>query len=108
LIIKYESIERIQTVATSLGAKRVANKLFGWSTKRFIVPLVVSDYDAVSACRKFVDDHRILVEPACGAALSVIYNINQIEVLRKMKSILVIVCGGVGTSIELLEKYLYP
>jgi L-serine/L-threonine ammonia-lyase len=103
---KLITLERIQTVATSLGAKRVANKLFEWSTKRSIVPLVVSDYDAVLACRKFVDDHRALVEPACGAALSVIYNINQIEALRKMKSIFVIVCGGVGTSIELLEKYL--
>jgi L-serine/L-threonine ammonia-lyase len=103
---KLVTLEKINTIATSLGAKRVASKLFEWSTKRTITPLVVSDYEAVSACRRFVDDQRALVEPACGAALSVIYNIQQIEPLKKLQSILVIVCGGVGVSIDLLDQYL--
>lgn len=100
------TLDRINTVATSLGAKRVATKLFEWTQKRLITPLVVSDHAAVSACRKFVDDHKVLVEPACGAALSVIYDSNKINSLSKFKSILVIVCGGIGISIDLLNQYL--
>lgn len=102
---KLITLERINTVATTLGAKRVANKLFEWSQKKLITPLVVTDHMAVSACRKFVDDHRVLVEPACGAALSAIYHINDFESLASAKSILVIVCGGVGISIDLLNQY---
>lgn len=103
---KLVTLDRIHTLATSLGAKRVAQKLFEWSTQGQITPLVVTDYEAVLACRKFVDDHRVLVEPACGAALANIYNINQIESLAKAESILVIVCGGVGISIDLLNDYI--
>jgi len=100
------TLERINTVATSLGAKQVASQLFEWSKKRAITPLVVSDHSAISACRKFVDDHRVLVEPACGAALSAIYNSNDIHHLSEVKSILVIVCGGIGVSIDLLNQYI--
>lgn len=100
------TLDRVNTVATSLAAKRVAAKLFEWSQKRLITPLVVSDYAAVAACKKFVDDHRVLVEPACGAALSVIYDSHKIHALSAAKSIVVIVCGGVGISIDLLNQYI--
>lgn len=100
------TLESIKTVATSLGAKRVTNKLFEWSQKCSITSLVVSDRATVSACRKFVDDHRALVEPACGAALSVIYEGNKVFPLSEMKTILVIVCGGVGISMDLLNQYM--
>lgn len=102
---KLVTLDHVNTLATSLGAKTVANKLFEWSTKRPITPLVVTDYEAILACQKFVDDHRVLVEPACGAALATIYNINKIQSLTEAKSILVIVCGGVGISIDLLTQY---
>lgn len=32
-----------------------------------IVPLVVSEARAVAACLRFMDDHRAVAEPACGA-----------------------------------------
>jgi L-serine/L-threonine ammonia-lyase len=34
---------------------------------------VCTDKQAVAACVRFADDHRVLVEPACGAALSAVY-----------------------------------
>jgi len=58
--------------------------------------VVVTDDQAVAACRSFADDHRFLVEPACGAALSLIYSNH--EALRKYNSVLVIVCGGIGLT----------
>lgn len=89
------TLPAITTIATSLGAKRVADKLWDWTTHHTIIPTVVSDRDATEACTKFAHDHRILVEPACGAALSVAYN--NIPELHNAKSVLIIVCGGIGT-----------
>lgn len=103
---KLVTLDQINTIATSLGAKRVAKRLFEWTQERTIIPLVVSDFDAATACRKFADDHRVLVEPACGAALSAIYDIKRFKSLAAAKSILVIVCGGVGISIDLLAQYI--
>lgn len=103
---KLITLDRVSTVATSMGAKRVAAKLFEWSQKRVVTPLIVSDIDAINGCRQFVDDHRVLVEPACGAVLSAIYNIDKIKEYSDAESILVIVCGGVGVSIKSLETYM--
>ena len=50
------------------------------------------------ACENFLSDHNILVEPACGAALSPIYK--KIEKLMAFSKILVVVCGGSTTSID--------
>lgn len=101
---KLVTLPKIDTIATSLGAKQVTHKLFEWSKKHPITPLVVTDKSTVSACKQFLDDHRVLVEPACGAPLSVIYD--QAPELKNMKSILVIVCGGVGLSLEKLQEYI--
>ncbi len=67
------------------------------------MPLTVSDRAAVDACIRFVDDHRILVEPACGAALSVIYN--RASLLAGLNRVMVIVCGGAGVSLSLLREW---
>ena len=99
-------LDKIDTIATSLGTKQVAEKIFDWSKKRPITPLVVSDHAAALACRYFADDHLVLVEPACGTALSVIYDQAFHPVFADLNSILIIVCGGVGISIDLLSQYL--
>ena len=54
--------------------------------------------DTLLACENFLSDHKILVEPACGAALSPIYN--QLDELEAFSKILVIVCGGSTMSIN--------
>src|SRR5262245_45083747 len=59
-----------------------------------VVPHVVSDRQAVEACLSFADDHRVVVEPACGAALSLVYQ--NVAALQTAENILLIVCGGVG------------
>jgi len=100
---KVVTLSTVDTIATSLAAKRVAHEMFAWTKKHSVNPLVVSDKASVLACRQFADDHRVLVEPACGAALSVIYN--PAPQLIAAKSILVIVCGGVGVSIDCLDEY---
>ena len=93
----------ITSVATSLGAPLVCARAFDWSPRPPISAVVVSDRAAVSACMQFLQDHRILVEPACGATLAAIYN-NDPQ-LARCETVLAIVCGGVTASVEQLQSW---
>ncbi len=93
----------ITSVATSLGARRIASEALEWTRRHEIIPWVVSDRDAVDACLRFADDHRVLVEPACGASLAALYQ--RAEPLEGLDSVVVIVCGGAGVTRELLQQW---
>ena len=67
------ALTSITSIATSLGAKQVCERAYALSRVHPTTSVVVSDAAAVHACRCFVNDHRIVVEPACGAALAVAY-----------------------------------
>ncbi|MFS2223845.1 pyridoxal-phosphate dependent enzyme [Pantoea sp. B65] len=95
-------IDAISTVATSLGAKRVCDKAAEYSRTRPVISALVTDISAVSACLNFADDHRVLTEPACGAALASVYEKNA--ALDSFSNILVIVCGGATTTLEQLVQ----
>jgi L-serine/L-threonine ammonia-lyase len=45
----------------------------------------------------------VLVEPACGASLALVYG--QTDALQRFDTVLVIVCGGAATTIEQLERW---
>lgn len=57
------------------------------------------------------DDHRMLVEPACGASLAVIYSgdIQKLQETGKLPTdldnIVVVVCGGNSVSMQTMESY---
>lgn len=96
-------IDHIDTVAKSLGARAVTRQAVTWAQSHPVFSKVVSDKSAIKACRLFSEDHRILVEPACGAALSLCYD-RDVD-LQAHKTILVIVCGGAAVSPEMLIKW---
>lgn len=93
----------ITSIATSLGARRVAEQAFAWTAEHPIRSIVVSDQEAVGGCLRFMDDHRIVVEPACGASLAVVYG--HMPELVGYKNLLVIVCGGVTASVAQLQQW---
>lgn len=96
-------LQKITSIATSLGARMVCAKAFDWSTRHPTRSIVVSDRAAVCACMRFLLDHRIHVEPACGAALAAVYdNVAEID---GCQTILVIVCGGVTATVEQLPSW---
>jgi L-serine/L-threonine ammonia-lyase len=97
------TLPRISSVATSLGARTVTARALEWTRHHAIEPWVVTDREAVDACLRFADDHRVLVEPACGAALSTAYN--RARPLQERGPVVIIVCGGAGVTRELLEKW---
>ena len=116
----------ITSIAKTLGSKTVCKAAFESSKTHPIEPLVVTDKMAVQACVSFAgkhiplpatcardhhaDHHRMLVEPACGATLSVL---NEPElhphirtlVAHRQGPVVAIVCGGNGISTRLLEDW---
>jgi L-serine/L-threonine ammonia-lyase len=97
------TLDRITSVATTLGARRVAAKALEWTERHPITPWQVTDPEAVDACVRFADEHRVLVEPACGASLAAVYG--RAKPLEGVRPIVVIVCGGAGVSLPLLDKW---
>jgi L-serine/L-threonine ammonia-lyase len=100
---KLVELEEISSIATSLGAKKVAQRAFDYAQTDTVFSEVVDDRTAVASCERFLEDHRVLVEPACGAALSVVYR--QLDLLNQFRTIAIIVCGGVGVTLDQLGKW---
>ena len=98
------TLDKIDSIASSLGAKRVAKQAFEYAINQDVVAYSVSDKQALDACRLFLDETGNLVEPACGAALSAVYH--NLEVIQSAASVLVLVCGGSGLSLEQFNTYL--
>jgi L-serine/L-threonine ammonia-lyase len=94
----------ITSIATSLGARKVCEQAFNWEKLHPIRPLVVSDRAAVAACQRFIADQRMVVEPACGAALAAVYE-RAVEI-EAFQTLLVIVCGGATASIGQLDQWM--
>lgn len=95
---KHLSLDSIDSVATSLGAKKIADQAWIYSQNERVISYQCSDKDAVKACFDFLDEQRILVEPACGAALSILSDNKSI--FSEYQHVVIIVCGGSGTNLE--------
>lgn len=96
-------LSRIDTVATSLGAAQVA----GWPVEHIgefdHECLVLSDDDAIMGVVRYASDLRQLVEPACGVSLAVAYLDHP--ALAGAHDVVVIVCGGVSISAQLVAGW---
>jgi L-serine/L-threonine ammonia-lyase len=90
------TLPAITSIATSLGAKQVCQRAFELARSHPLNSLVVSDAEAVDACVRLMDDHRLVVEPACGAALAPAYAAHP--ALAGVDDLLVVVCGGATTT----------
>ena len=97
---KTVELEAINTVASSLGAKRVCEQALLCAHQHPITSVLVSDNAALTACQRFLDDHRVLVEPACGASLACVYDNHP--ALADYRNVLVIVCGGATVTAQTL------
>jgi L-serine/L-threonine ammonia-lyase len=93
----------ITSIATSLGARMVSERAFEVTQTRPVDSVVVSDHTAVEACLHFLDDHRLLVEPACGATLALAYS--QSPALARYERVLMIACGGATASLTQLQAW---
>jgi len=103
------TLSAIDSVATSLGATSVTPIALqrAQSHEGSISSAICTDQEAVDACVKFAQDHRILVEPACGAGLAVAYSQRlRDQVLKDVNGPIILeVCGGSGVSMDLLYQW---
>jgi len=103
------TLPAITSVATSLGALAVAENLLLYCLDKptKVISHEVTDSDAKRSCVKFATDQRLLVEPACGAALSAVYT----GIIKKMQGkldagpVVMVVCGGNIVNVDLIEQW---
>jgi len=106
-------LPEISSIATSLGAKRVASRAFELARRKEVSILTLSDAEAAMGCVRFADDERFLVEVSCGVSIASVYNGQLREKLGKGMSdeewseqkIVIIVCGGNIVTLEMLQGY---
>ncbi len=97
-------IGQLTSIAVTLGARRVTPYALEVAATHPVQSWLVSDRAAVDACLRFADEHRVLVEPACGAALAPVYA-GDAPVRAAAGPVLVVVCGGAGVTRDQLAKW---
>lgn len=100
---EHVALPSVSSIATSLAARQVCAQAYAISQTRLLHSVVVSDRDAVAACQRFIGDQRLVVEPACGAALAAVYG--KAPQLTPYRTVLVIVCGGVTATTQQLDHW---
>ena len=96
-------LERIDTLANTLAGKHVSQKTVEYAQTHNVISHLTSDARAANAVLEFVEDFRILVELACGASMSVAYDLP--EIVAPYQNVVIIACGGAGVNLPLLLKY---
>ncbi|KAK9239090.1 tryptophan synthase beta subunit-like PLP-dependent enzyme [Lipomyces kononenkoae] len=104
------TLPAITSIASSLGADRVASEAFDAAMTYPTMSVVVSDAQAVGSCLKILDEHRLFVEPACGAALAPWYYSEKYDLRTKLNleddSIsVIVVCGGSTLTLDSILHY---
>ncbi|MCU7372088.1 pyridoxal-phosphate dependent enzyme [Paucibacter sp. O1-1] len=97
------TLPAITSIATSLGARRVADEALRLAQLHPTHSLLVSDAQACGAAARLAEQMRVMVEPACGAALAAV-DVHP-ELFARFKRPLVEVCGGVAVSLEKLQAW---
>lgn len=97
------SIPKITSIATSLGATKVAEKTFEIVKKNVDKVITVTDDEAVRDLKDILDKDKLLVEPASSCVISGVLSGKLPDM--KGKKVAIILCGG-NFSLEQLKNYL--
>ncbi|XP_044022418.1 serine dehydratase-like isoform X1 [Siniperca chuatsi] len=106
------TLDDITSEAKCLGAKTVCKKAFEYSqcSELTIISELVTDQQALQAVETFLDEERVLVELACGAALAAVYSglIRRLQDEGRLPTLLgpllVVVCGGSSVDVKQLTN----
>jgi len=100
------TLPSIASIATSLGARTVSRQVFERCRElgpERVQPFVTTDEAAIGSCIWLARDHRVLVEPACGAAIAAV--IERSPALSGCKLVVVEVCGGALVDVAALTAW---
>ena len=101
-------LEKITSIATSLGASRVAEKTFEYGQRKNVRSVVLEDREAVMGCWRLADDERMLVEPACGVNVALCYDGRLKKLLPELtleSKVVIVLCGGATVTLEGLIEW---
>ena len=99
---KLTRIPAASSIITCIGAEIVTPRVMELSKTHNLSAYLTSDLRAVEACERFLDDHRLLVDPSCGVSLAALYE--NTPLLGNAKTVVSIVCGGVGIKLAKLRR----
>lgn len=102
-------LDGITSIATSLGAVQVCKRAYDYAMDGVVDVRTrrVSDKQAVRACVRFANEERFVVEPACGAALALLYDgvLGEAVEVNEDTKVVVVVCGGSNVNLGLLGQW---
>ncbi|KAF1960555.1 serine family amino acid catabolism protein [Byssothecium circinans] len=102
------TLPAITSIATSLGAKTVAEQAFTYAQRPSVKSVVLQDSEAIEGCVRFAEDERIMVETACGVSLALCYGgrlRDSLPNLTEMSKVVVVVCGGSNVTAKMLSSW---
>ena len=102
------TLSAITSIATSLGALRVAEHTFRCGQRRNVKSVVLSDAEAAMGAWRLADDQRLLVEPGCGVSVVPCYGgrlKKMLPWLGEESKVVIIACGGSGVTMEKLVEW---
>jgi len=95
--------------ATSLGASVPSKQVLERALQRPLYCVRISDEQSMHFTSQFLEDHKMMVELACGTALALGY---YEPILKSVfpsitpdECIVIVVCGGVKTTLSDLVRY---
>jgi L-serine/L-threonine ammonia-lyase len=103
------TLPSITSLATSLGASRVAEKAFEYAQLPNVRSVVLSDAEAAMGCWRIADDERMMVELACGVSAALCYGGRLEKALGKKLTgdevVVVVLCGGNNVTVDMLSRF---
>lgn len=102
------TLPAITSIATSLGAVRVAQRAFDAARRPSVRSVVLSDAEACMGVWRLADDARLLVEPACGVSAAVCYDGRLKRLLPALlpeSRVVIVVCGGSQVTVEMVGEW---
>lgn len=96
-------LERIDTLANTLAGKFVSARTVELAQTHNVTSYLTTDRAAANGVLQFVEDFRMLVELACGAPMSLAYDLP--DVIAPYQNVVIVACGGAGVNLPLLLEY---
>lgn len=107
---KLVTLDALTSIATSLGARRVAERCYKYATREGnnVVCATLTDREAVMGCIELAESERVLVELTCGINVGACMNGKLKELLPDLKEedkVVVVVCGGSNVNIDMMAQW---
>ena len=102
------TLSAITSIATSLGAVRVAEQTFRCGQRKNVKSVVLSDAEAAMGAWGLADDERLLVDPECGVSVVPCYGgrlKRMLPWLREESKVVIVACGGSAVTVEKLVEW---